>query len=185
MDRRHLLQLLGAAATLPFVPRDAEAALAFGGRAHASAAGRPLQVLTPDQDAVVTLVAEMIIPRTDTPGATDVEVTRFIDLLLAEWYPDEEREQYLAGLADLDRRARESRGSGFVDLDEAARAGLLASLDQADGPAGGAERFFTRTKSLTIYGYFTSQRVMEDVLRTPVIPGRFDGCVPLTARTEE
>jgi len=56
---------------------------------------------------------------------------------------------------------------------------LLESLDGASGPAGSAEDAFATLKDLTVYGYFTSELVMKDVLRHPVIPGRHDGCVPV------
>jgi hypothetical protein len=44
------------------------------------------------------------------------------------------------------------------------------------GERGSAEAEFGRLKSLVIYGYFTSERVVKDVTRNPIIPGRFDGC---------
>jgi hypothetical protein len=30
-----------------------------------------------------------------------------------------------------------------------------------------------------IYGYFTSAVVMKDILKVPIIPGRYDGSVPV------
>lgn len=180
MDRRQLLRALAAAAALPIAPRSAEEVLAFGQAAHARAAARSaLRVLDPEQEALVTLVADMIIPRTDTPGAADAGVTQFIDLLLAEWYPTEEREKYLAGLSEFERRARERTGLGFLDQTAPDRIAFLDSLDgvKADDPS--AERWFSRTKSLTVYAYFTSKQVMLDVLRTVVIPERYEGCVRL------
>jgi hypothetical protein len=32
---------------------------------------------------------------------------------------------------------------------------------------------------MTVYGYFTSRQVQQDVLKTVVVPGRFDGCLPV------
>ena len=43
-----------------------------------------LQVLSTDQHALLNLIADLIIPRTDTPSASDVGVVRFLDLLLSE-----------------------------------------------------------------------------------------------------
>lgn len=55
---------------------------------------------------------------------------------------------------------------------------LLQSLDGVEGLDGSAEQAFARLKDLTI-GYFTSERVMKDVIHTQVIPGRHDGCIPV------
>jgi hypothetical protein len=176
MHRRDLLRLLGAAALLPGIPRTAEAALAFGRAAHRAArAAGARRALSPEQDALVTCVTELIVPRTDTPGATDVGVTDFIDHLLAAWFPREERDHILAGLADLDRRA----GGRFVDQTAEQQAALLTALDGAKGNPGTAEAVYARLKSLTVYAWFTSEQVIKEVTKDPIIPGRFDGCVPL------
>ncbi len=179
MHRRDLLRLLGATSALPLLPGSRDVvelgrALHAGLRQHAG-----LQLLTADQAALVTLLGDMIIPRTDTPGAADVGVTAFIDHLLAEWFQPDEVQPLLAGLAAIDTRARLDYGSSFVELPEPDRISLLTSIDDRKGATGSAEAAFARIKSLTVYGYFTSERVMTEVTREPIIPGRFDGCVAM------
>ena len=173
MQRRDLLRILGTGTLLPFVPRSVEAASRFAHAAHIAAARRSFEVLTPAQAELVGTLADMIIPRTDTPGATDVGVTGFVDHLLAAWYHDDERSEFLAGLAEIDRRA----GGKFTGLGPAEQAKFLQSIDGVDGKAGSAEHEFKRLKSLTLYGYFTSEKVVKEVTKDPMIPGRFDGCV--------
>jgi len=173
MQRRDLLRLVGTGALLPFVPRSLDAAIRFGHAAHSAAAQRGLEVLTPAQAELVSILSDLVIPRTDTPGASDVGVTGFIDHLLGAWYHADERAQFLAGLAEIDTRA----GGRFTAIPAAGQARLLESLDGAEGKAGSAESEFRRLKALTVYGYFTSERVVKEVTRDPVIPGRFEGCV--------
>ena len=43
------------------------------------------QFLTEEQGALVAEMAECLIPRTDTPGAKDVFVHEFIDLMLKDY----------------------------------------------------------------------------------------------------
>ena len=165
MQRRELVRLLGAGTLLPLLPRSLEGAVASAREAHRAARRGDLEVLSPAQAHLVTTLADLILPRTDTPGASDVGVTGFIDYMLAHWYHDDERSAFLAGLAEIDRRA-------------AGRpADLLPALDGRKGEPGSAEAEFARLKSLVIYGYFTSERVVKEVTRDPIIPGRFDGCV--------
>jgi Gluconate 2-dehydrogenase subunit 3 len=173
MHRRDLLQILGACSVLPFVPREAGAAIAFGRRLHKAVHTDGLEALTPDQARLVTSIADQIIPRTDTPGASDVGVTEFIDHLLAHWYANEARDHFMTGLADLDRRA----GGSFVELSSERQVALLTLLDGVKGTPGTAEAAFAMLKSLTVYGYFTAERVVKEVTKEPIIPGRFDGCV--------
>lgn len=173
MQRRDLLRILGSGALLPFVPRSAEGAIQFARAAHRASAGTALEFLTPDQAELVGTLADLIIPRTDTPGATDVGVTGFVDHLLAAWYHDDERKNFVAGLAEIDRRA----GGKFTTLSPAEQVKFLETIDGLEGRSGTAEGEFKHLKSLTLYGYFTSEKVVKEVTKEPLIPGRFDGCV--------
>ncbi|HSB54352.1 MAG TPA: gluconate 2-dehydrogenase subunit 3 family protein [Gemmatimonadales bacterium] len=173
MHRRELLRLLGTGALLPFLPGSLDHAIAFGREAHRAALAHDFEALSAAQAELVTTLADLILPRTDTPGASDVGVTAFIDHLLAHWYHDDERADFLAGLGAIDRLA----GGRFVALAPAAQAEILTRIDGVKGEPGSAEAEFGKLKSLTVYGYFTSERVVKDVLKSPLIPGHFDGCV--------
>jgi len=176
MHRRELLALIGAGATASLLsPLSATERFDLGRSLHRRLAELP-RTLTSADRALVARIADLVIPRTDTPGAIDVGVPAFVDALMGGWYSDQERADFQKGLADLDRRAG---GAGFVAQPEAAQIGLLESLDGKSGPKGSAEDAFARLKQLTIYGYFTSERVQKEVLETVIIPGRFDGCIPI------
>ena len=185
MQRREMLKVIGAAAALPFVPARADAAVRLAASMHrrldaernASGGSRALGVLSPEQNELVTTIAEMIIPETDTPGATAVHVNEFIDLLLAEWSSDEDRTRFLAGLDAIDHETRATYGKRFVELPEPDRVVTLRALDAMRDTQGGAGRAFGELKRLTVYAYFTSETVQKNVLKTVMWPGRYDGCV--------
>lgn len=185
MRRREMLKVLGAAAALPFVPARADAAVRFADRIHrqleaerSASGGRvALRVLSPEQDELVTTLAETIIPETDTPGATAVHTNEFIDLLLAEWSSDEDRARFLAGLDAIDHESRATYGKRFVELAPAERELTVRALDGMREASEGAGRAFAELKRLTVYGYFTSEPVQKNVLKTQIWPGRYDGCV--------
>ena len=46
-------------------------------------------------------------------------------------------------------------------------------------PRSNSSHAFQRIKSLTVYGYFTSELVVKEVLHTSIMPGKADGCVSL------
>ena len=54
--------------------------------------------LTKDQINLVAEVAERILPTTDTPGARDAGVPRFIDIFLKDCASAEERSLFRCGL---------------------------------------------------------------------------------------
>jgi len=133
-------------------------------RGTPDAAWRP-RALTPDQAELVATIAEQILPATDTPGARDVGVHRFIDALLAESYPAGERERFVAGLTDL--------GRAFQASTPDQQRALLERLDREAAP------FFRTLKDLTLVGYYTSEIGATRELHHVPVPGRYDGCVPL------
>ena len=178
MERRELIQWLVATAGLhcleSLAPQDL---LALGREVHRRVgAGRAL-----DAHALRTVMvaAERIIPATDTPGATDAGVSAFIDKILADWHTPAERDQFLAGLPELDRRCRARAGKEFVDCAEGDQVAVLTALDDEARSGASGEHWFARLKYLTVYGYCTSEPGMRALGLFP-LPWRYDGCAPVT-----
>jgi gluconate 2-dehydrogenase gamma chain len=87
--------------------------------------------LTAEQLELVAVLGEHILPNTDTPGARAAGVHQFIDVMLAEYYPAEERDRFLAGLARVDGYARRAHGSPFLQLAEDRQLALVRALNRA------------------------------------------------------
>jgi hypothetical protein len=189
MNRRDVIRAVSAGLALPtfgaLAPNDLRAAARS---IHDLIRGMPQDqaflVLSEHQNAMVTALAELIIPETDTPGATAAQVNRFIDIMLAEWFDGEDREEFLAGLAALDARSRDRLGAPFLDLEETRQVGLLGELDddvtalrEAGLPTD--DNFFSRMKWLTMYGYYTSEVGATDELEQVIIPGSYEPCAPV------
>ena len=79
------------------------------------------------------VLSELIIPKTDTPGAKAALVDRFIDMLL-DGAERSDRERFLSGLAWLDARSEALYGSNFVAASPAQQVGLLTKLSTAAAP---------------------------------------------------
>ena len=176
MRRRELLQLSASVAALAVLPRDCHFPW--------SRVGKPLvgPSLTADQRAVVRAVADALLPRTATPGALDVRVPAFVDVIVAEHYGAEERNGLAEGLAHVETSAARLGLGGFATLRGTALATVMRSLEApADAKAAGA-RGYLQLRALVLHAYFTSDLVQREVLRTQVMPGRFDGAAPMPAR---
>jgi len=182
MRRREAVQFLGAAIAMQFVPRNAQAVLELGERIHRRIGDVPFRTLNPAQQKLVTQIAEMIIPETDTPGATSVRVPEFIDLILTEWATEEEKAAFLAGLSDIDVQSVAMGSPRFVEMAEAKRGEFLTGLDAKRPAKAGAAHAFERIKALTVYGYFTSEPVQVNILKTQMFFNGYDGNVPFRPR---
>jgi hypothetical protein len=130
---RRVSLVLGAAISAPTL---AGVLAGCEGRAPA-AAWRP-RALSAPQHGLVVAVAEHILPRTDTPGATDAGVGAFVDAMLADDYPAAERSRFLAGLAHFDRRAQQAYRAPFLGGTPAQQLALVVALDEEAFPAGDA-----------------------------------------------
>ena len=93
--------------------------------------GYTLRTLNPHQNATVVAMIDLIIPETDTPGAKGARVNEFIDVILTEWAHDDERKNFLDGLADVDKQSNELFAKDFVDASARQQLALLRALDEA------------------------------------------------------
>jgi len=100
-------------------------------------AGWQPRTLTAEQLALVTSLVEHIIPRTDTPGARDAGVQRFVDALLTDHYRAPERNRFLAGLQGVDVRALRAHKKKFTTLSHGQQVAILTSIDEEAYPAHG------------------------------------------------
>lgn len=149
----------------------------------------------------MTALAELILPQTDTPGAKAARVNEFIDKIVADWYSEEERQFFLAGLASVDARTQTLFGKNFVDASTIQQAEILSGLGEAmaqetstlttapRGYRGAApepdNNFYFMFRDLTLTGYFTSEVGFTKQLHEEIIPGHFDGCTPMAAPAPE
>lgn len=139
-------------------------------------------VLTDGKVDLVADIAERIIPKSDTPGAKDVGVDAFIDMLLNGYMEEKEVQAFLAGLVEVDSVANSIYGDTFRSLKPEEQDGVLVAMAEAADKLEGEERamaFFPKMKELTITGYFTSELVAEKHLNYQPIPGDFKGCVDI------
>lgn len=181
MHRREVLRFLGTAALGPLlIGLPPEERLRVGRALHTRAlVSKSGQILSSDQMAQLRALADTILPKTDTPGAVEVGAPEFFDLLLAEWYPEAERNEIVSGMNALEERCRQSFGKPFAELDASKRADFLNTVDGKRSSKGSPEDVYGRIKDGIIFGFVTSKSISELTRTTPIIPGRFDGCVPL------
>ncbi len=191
MNRREAIQktalALGYAISAP-----ALAGVLNGCKASPELSYKPV-FFTEDQARTIAELAEIIIPKTSTPGAKDAGVPAFIDSMLKEVYKKEDQEKFLAGLSEFENDAQKTYGDAFFECKPADQVALFKKHhDEAiasaatGGPTGwwntggGADKpFVLKIKELTLLGFFTSEPGATQVLQYKQVPGPYQGCVPL------
>jgi hypothetical protein len=117
-----------------------------GALVQLAGAYKPVVLSAPQMDWVSRLV-DAIIPRTDTPGASDAGVPAYIDRMLNR--NEAMRKRFLAGMSELDAASRKKFRAPFDQLTASQQVELLTPLSKG--------RFFKLAKDLTIDGYYTSK----------------------------
>ena len=182
-DRRETLKIVGAIGStcaFPFAANEL-----YGQHvdhappilAQAAAASTAPLFFTPAEFAVISRLADLIIPATSTPGALGAGVPLYIDSVAGK-NPEAQR-TLRNGMAAFNSACRQKHGKDFLTLDEAAQIAWLTPLCEAadreteapagSGRRGGAQRqpavaFFKAVKSLTADGYYTSKPGLIDEL---------------------
>jgi gluconate 2-dehydrogenase gamma chain len=183
IDRREALRktalLMGAA-----VSASALAGIMQGCKASPELTYTP-DFFTKEQAELVSELAEIIIPRTDTPGAKDAGVPGFIDKILKECYTKEDQDFYLTGLAEFDATAKSLFGDSFVYLAPEKQLEFVKSQNEtavkvSKEKPDATRPFILTTKELTLLGFFTSEPGATQVLQYEAVPGSYKGCIPLT-----
>ncbi len=144
-----------------------------------------LYVFNRDQDKLVMSIADIILPKTDTPSASDVQVNLYMDLMLKEVYDDAYKDSFLNGLEQFDEHCLEFTGSRFLDLTEVEKHEYLNRLDKEVYAVNKAklEPFYRRFKELVVAIYFSTEEGVKQNLDYVPLPGPFQGDVVVTADT--
>lgn len=123
LDRRALMQrvlMLAGAAVFP-----------GGAEALAAAAETGPRLLEAPRYALLTAVADTIVPKTETVGAIEVGVPQQLDALLRNWAAPGTRTALVAGLDRIDASARQAKGRAFAALTPDERHEVLTAHDAA------------------------------------------------------
>ena len=160
-------------------------------------------VLGTDERSLLAEIAEVIIPKTDTPGAKDTGVAEVIEVLLKDCYNEDQQKHFLAGMKDLQTEAGKL-GADFVSLEEADKMAVLLTMrDKASAEREEAEKvkiidaetgkekedatkkdppipFYTLVRDLTIFGYYSSEYGVTQAFDYSPVPGKFDPCIKVS-----
>jgi len=182
IERRELLRraawLLGGAISAPAALAILQGCTAKEGAPNVAAPS--LKFLKADQFAVISEIAEILIPKSDTAGAKDAGVPAFIDVALDAVYDPESKDRFNAGYAEFETAAK-AGGKPFLEQEPAARVALVKStLEGALAGDRDPKPFILMTRELALLGYFTSQPGITQNMTYEAVPTVYHGCVPVS-----
>ncbi|MDT0645607.1 gluconate 2-dehydrogenase subunit 3 family protein [Zunongwangia sp. F260] len=132
-----------------------------------------------DQKLMLAGMVDTIIPATDTPGAKELEVDRFVLVMVNDCFEKEVQKEFAAGFNSVDEASKDQYGKSFVELSGAERHEILNKMLATEKSSDKKINFVPFVKDLTIAGYTTSKYVLENILDYEQVPSRWDGSFPV------
>jgi hypothetical protein len=135
-------------------------------------AAKPARFFTAAQFATLSEAADIIVPRTDTPGASDAGVPDYLDQLMIHWASKERQGQFRSLIDELDAAARAAGGAPLLTLPQDKRVEVVRAFDAEKllrwDPA------YTKFKELILTLYYLSEAGATKELRYELIPGKWE-----------
>jgi hypothetical protein len=190
MDRRKLLKMIMAATGLAMIGGEG---FAYELKSQVSLSDT---IFNQDDLLLFNEIAEIILPRTDTPGAKDANVGLMALILANDCYTAAQRDTFTNGLRAVDKHSQDKYGKAFLLLSPKQKTEFVQELDiqakafntkqginwysaqpyeRSAKDAQVQPHYFTLLKQLTIFSFFTSEIGATKVLRFEAIPGKYNG----------
>ena len=141
----------------------------------------PLKLINimPEDENMLAELAETILPKTDTPGAKDLSAHLFALKMVDDCYSKSNQDKYVEGMKAFETFVSKKTGKLFTEINSAERQSIVAELDKQKTSGDAMSFFFQSTKRLTVQAYTTCEYYMTKIRGYKMIPGKFQGCVPL------
>ena len=128
------------------------------------------------QENLLAEIVETIIPKTNTPGAKELNVQQFIPVMVKDCYDKNTQAVYAKGFDLVDKNAKNAFSKSFLECDIKQRLEILDNMSKSEN--SDEKNFLQLVKRLTIQGYMSSEYVMTNLRVYEYAPARYHGCVP-------
>ncbi|MGN8058323.1 gluconate 2-dehydrogenase subunit 3 family protein [Pedobacter sp. 22163] len=141
-----------------------------------------------EDEKIFAEFADIIVPTTKTSaGAKAAGLGKFIPMMMKDCYPATMQTSFAQGFKDLQAKSMKDFGKSYITLTPADRKKLMIDL-RAIALAQKASKseenkdlayFFITARDLTLLGYYSSEIGCTKAREYVLIPGRYNGNVPL------
>ncbi len=130
-----------------------------------------------DEGKMVSKIADLLIPTTDTPGALDALVPQYVDRVAKKMMGAEEKSFIQEGFKAMAAACKEATGKDFLSCTEEEQIAFLQAEEKA-ALASKTPTLFGGLKESIYQGFFRSELGATEVLKFDPVPGNYDGCIP-------
>ena len=137
------------------------------------------KIFTLSQLKQLQRICAIVIPKSDTLGAAEVNTHGFIDNQLFHCYEQAEQDKMITLLALIDDVAKQQFSLPFFSLNDKQQYALLTELDLGINNFDEQQRTdFKSLKQLICFAYYTSEVGASQELRYLAVPGGYKGSIP-------
>lgn len=174
MNRRDMLKytalLTGAAVSGPF-------ATAFLSGCTRESTDAELLFFDTEQFDLLTQISDSILPRTDSPSASDVNVPETVDSMLGQVFDDDFKTVFKNQWSELESFLSDQN---FGQLDQSERVQLLSDLELSQNDeVANAKLAFRELKQQVIAYYLNTEEIGTEFLNYLPIPGEYQPCISI------
>lgn len=137
-----------------------------------------------DQMTALFAIVDTILPRTDTPSASDVNCHTFIQNQLIHCHSEQDQAASVAIINIINHVSIDNWGKPFALLTLQQQKNQLEKIEAKNGFSDQDAQQFSFIKALTVFGYFTSEAGATQTLAYQAVPGGFKGSIPANQGTK-
>lgn len=115
-------------------------------------------------------LSEIIIPKTDSPGAKETNPGQYIVLIHNDCLTEDEQISNKEHLKKLKQLLKIDAGNEIISLKKPETISLIKTLDNQKNES------FRLYKNLIVSAYLSSELGSSKFLKFSLVPGRYDGC---------
>lgn len=136
--------------------------------------------VTNDQQLLVADMAETIIPKTTTPGAIDLNLDKFVWLMVDDCTKKEDQQSFFKGMNEFNDLTKKTYNKRFADCSKKEKLNLLNTFEKKDNHySKDLTGFYGTVKGLTVFGYTESKYFMTKEIVYELVPGRYNAYYPV------
>jgi hypothetical protein len=173
MNRREMLKytalLTGGAVSASFT------SAFLSGCSRPEAEDGQLYFFNSDQFELVIRLADSILPRTDSPSASDVGVHHTIDTMIGLVFDSDFKNLFKSQFKELEEHLT---NQNFHSLDQPERVELLQDLElNTNTDTENARKAYIELKQQVIAYYLSAERIGREYLNYVPLPGVYEPCI--------
>jgi len=141
-------------------------------------------VFNGNQESTLAAMCEALIPKSDLPGARELNTHHFVLRMIDDCYEPEAQQKFLAGFAQAEKAIDKKTGKNFEECMLEEQQAFLKDMESATEGENNLSGFYKPFRELTIRAYLGSEYIMTNVFGYNMIPGTFKGAVEINGASD-